>query len=190
MTTASAHEFFQAAASVVGALIGLLFVAISVAPERILGPDAAEVHRVRASASLTAFSNALAVALFGLVPGYDVGYTAVVVAVLGLLFIAGALTRVFPAWRAERIQLTDITFLLALVVVFVIQLHAGLGLDAHPHDGGALQTICVLVIVCCFIGIARAWELVGGPQINLRHQLYDRLKRGRGPRETGRVNEP
>jgi hypothetical protein len=29
-------------------LIGLLFVALSVAPERVLGPDASEVHTVRA----------------------------------------------------------------------------------------------------------------------------------------------
>jgi len=38
MTTASAHEFFAGSASVAGALIGLLFVAISVAPEGVLGP--------------------------------------------------------------------------------------------------------------------------------------------------------
>jgi hypothetical protein len=64
MTTASAHEFFAASAGVAGALIGLLFVAISVAPKRIIGPDASEVHGVRAAAALTAFTNALAVALF------------------------------------------------------------------------------------------------------------------------------
>jgi hypothetical protein len=73
MTTTSAHEFFQASASVAGALIGLLFVAIAVAPERILGPDASDVHGVRAAATLTAFTNALAVVLFGLIPGFDAG---------------------------------------------------------------------------------------------------------------------
>src|ERR1700733_9028318 len=101
MTTASAHQFFSACASVGGALIGLLFVAISVAPERILGPDASDVHGVRAVATLTAFTNALTVVLFGLIPGFHAGDAAMVVAILGLLFIAGALMRVFPGWRAK-----------------------------------------------------------------------------------------
>lgn len=67
MTTASAHQFFAACASVGGALIGLLFVAISVAHERILGAEASDIHGVRAAATLTAFTNALTVVLFGLV---------------------------------------------------------------------------------------------------------------------------
>jgi hypothetical protein len=90
VTTASAHEFFAACASVAGALIGLLFVAISVAPERILGPEASDVHGVRAAATLTAFTNALIVVLFGLIPGFNAGNAAFVIAIIGLLFIGGA----------------------------------------------------------------------------------------------------
>ena len=178
MSTASAHDFFQACASVAGALIGLLFVAISVAPERVLGPDASEVHSVRAAATLTAFSNALTVVLFGLIPGFDAGgaaVAAVVVAILGLLFITAALLRVFPSWRAGKIRLVDLTFLVGLVVVFVVQLIAGLGLSHHAGDRGDLQTICILVIVCFLIGIERAWELVGGPSVNLRNVLLVRM---------------
>jgi hypothetical protein len=176
MTTASAHEFFSASASVAGALIGLLFVAISVAPERVLGPEASEVHSVRAAATLTAFTNALAVALFGLVPGFDSGDAAMVVAIVGLLFITGALLRVFPGWRAKRIQLIDLTFLVGLVIVFVVQLIAGIGLARHADNRGDLQILCVLVIVCFLIGIERAWELVGGPSVSLGHQLVARMR--------------
>src|SRR5271168_4597842 len=117
MTTASAHEFFSACASVAGALIGLLFVAVSVAPERILGPEASDVHGVRAAATLTAFTNALAVVLFGLVPGFNAGYGAAVVAILGLLFITAALLRLLPIWRSHRIRLFDLSFLLGLLAV-------------------------------------------------------------------------
>jgi uncharacterized membrane protein YiaA len=176
MTPASAHEFFLASASVAGALIGLLFVAVSVASERVLGPEASDVHGVRAAATLAAFTNALTVSLFGLVPGLNVGGAATAVAIVGLLFIAGAVTRLVPAWRAERIRLREVTFLVALLVVFVIQLIAGLELDRRATDASDLQTICVLVIVCFLIGIARAWELVGGPNIYFAHQLLARLQ--------------
>jgi hypothetical protein len=189
MTAASAHEFFMGSASVAGALIGLLFVAISVAPEGVLGPNASEVHSVRAAATLTAFTNALAVALFGLVPGFNVGGAATAVAVVGLLFIAGSLIRVVPAWRAKRIKLSDVSFLVGLLVVFVIQLIAGLGLDRHAERTDDLQTICVLVIVCFLIGIARAWELVGGPNVGLSHQLFKMFQARRAAQKPDDSNE-
>jgi hypothetical protein len=179
MTTASAHEFFQASASVAGALIGLLFVAISVAPERVLGSEASDVHRVRAAATLTAFTNALTVVLFGLIPGFDAGEAAMVVAILGLLFITAALLRVFPSWRAKQIRFVDFIFLAGLLIVFIVQLIAGIGLARHAGNSGDLQTICILVIVCFLIGIERAWELVGGPSVTLRHEVLVRMQERR-----------
>ncbi len=172
MTTATAHEFFAASASVAGALIGLLFVALSVAPERVLGPDASEVHGVRAAATLTAFTNALTVALFGLIPGYSVGAAATAVAAVGLVFIARALVGVTPGWQAKRVRLRDLTFLASLIVVFVIQLIAAIELDQNRADMSSLRTICVLVVVCFLIGIERAWELVGGPKYHLAGLLW------------------
>jgi hypothetical protein len=172
VTTASAHEFFAASASVAGALIGLLFVAISVAPERVLGPDASEVHGVRAAATLTAFTNALTVSLFGLIPSYSVGGAATAVAGVGLLFVVRALVGVAPGWRAKRVRLRDFTFLLGLIVVFIIQLIAAIELDRNRADAGSLHTICILVVVCFLLGIERAWELVGGPKFNLFGTLF------------------
>lgn len=75
--------------------------AISVAPERILGPEASDVQGVRAAATLRSFTNALTVVLFGLIPGFNAGYGATVVAIVGLLFIIGALLRLFPTLRSS-----------------------------------------------------------------------------------------
>ncbi len=179
MTTASAHQFFAASASVSGALIGLLFVAISVAPERVLGPEASEVHAVRASATLTAFTNALTVSLFALIPGLSAGGVSTVVAIVGLLFVTRALLATAPAWRGGEIRLRDLSFLVGLVVVFVVQLIAGLTLDMHGGSRSSVQTICILVVVCCLIGIERAWELVGGPHFGIRRMRGAR-RRARG----------
>ncbi len=180
---ASAHEFFAASAGVAGALIGLLFVAISVAPERVLGPDAHEVHAVRAAASLTSFTNALSVSLFGLIPEYSPAVPAVVLAVVGLLFMVGALVRLVPLARTGEVRARELGFLVGLLAVFVIQLLAGIALARHDGNREALHVVCVLVAVCFLIGITRSWELVGGPNVGLLSVLAIGSRRdGEDPR--------
>ena len=171
VTPPSFDTFLAASAGVAGALIGLLFVALSVAQERLTGEDANQAHRVRASAALTAFSNALAVALFGLVPGVGLRVPALVVALLGLFFIAASLLSLGRVRKSQPVPLRDILFLASLFVVFVLQFFFALRLVSNAHDVGAARGIAVLVIVCFLIGIARAWELVGGPSIGLSHEL-------------------
>jgi hypothetical protein len=176
---ASAHGFFAASAGVAGALIGLLFVAISVAPERVLGPEAPEVHAIRAAAALTAFTNALTVSLFALIPTFNAGVAAIVVAILGLIFMLAALLRLVPLARDGEVRARELSFLAGLAVTFVIQLVAGLELNSDPHQSSALHVICVLVVVCFLIGIARTWELVGGPRVRVFSTLL-RRRRARG----------
>jgi hypothetical protein len=177
VTPQSYHEFFVAAAGVAGALTGLLFVAISVAPERVLDEEATVLHRVRASAALTTFANALTVSLFALVPGATLGWAAVSVAAIGLLFVAGSVMSLVDA-RASRSQPTrEAGFLTGLAVTFGLQLWFGLRLATDHGDTGALDGIAILVIVCFLVGIARAWELIGGPTFGLLSQLRRMLRK-------------
>jgi hypothetical protein len=66
MHSTSMQSFYATAAGVAGALIGLLFVAVSVAHDR-PDKDRRSGHRIPAAAALTAFTNTLCVSLFGLI---------------------------------------------------------------------------------------------------------------------------
>jgi hypothetical protein len=169
---AEIHDFFLASGGVAGALIGLLFVAISVSVERLARQDdAAQLHRVRAAAALTAFLNALVVSLFALIPGQKIGLAAAIVGGLGLGFVVAALLSLWRVRHARWATTRDAVFLLGLVVVFVVEVITGVQIIVQPAGSGNVNTIAVLVIVCFLIGIARAWELIGGPSIGLKREV-------------------
>jgi hypothetical protein len=171
---AEIHDFFLASGGVAGALIGLLFVAISVSAERLARQGhEAQLHRVRASAALTAFINALVVSLFALIPGQKIGLTSTIVSILGLGFVTAALLSLRQVEHVQWSTTRDLLFLLGLVAVFVVQFITGVQIIAQPAGSGNVNTIAVLVIICFLIGIARAWELIGGPSIGLTREVAE-----------------
>jgi hypothetical protein len=182
----SIHDFFIASASVAGALIGLLFVAISVSADRLAeAKEGTQIHRIRASAALTAFLNALVVSLFALIPGHKIGPASVAVAVVGFLFVVAALLSLVRLRQARLRTLREAVFLAGLVVTFVVQFIQGIDLSLHPADSGAVNTIAILVALNFLAGIDRAWELIGGPQFGFGHEVVALLRghpRGTRPR--------
>ena len=143
-------------------VIGLLFVAISVAADRLAREEgAAQLHRVRAAAALTAFINVLAVSLSSLVPGHKIGPAALVMAIAGLVFVLAALLSLIRLRQVRLGTSHDALFLIGLILVFVFQLIEGADVVAHPRDAGSVNTIAILVIVCALVGVARSWELIG-----------------------------
>ena len=192
MVPESIHDFFTASASVAGALIGLLVVAITVASERLArAEEEAQIHRIRASGALTAFTNALVVSLLALVPGHKIGPTAVVVAVVGIMFVTASLLSLIRLHQVRWRTLRDELFLIGLVVTFVVQLIQGIDVIVRPGDSGAVNTIAILVAISFLIGIDRAWELIGGPSIGISQEIVA-LVRGheRGADNSGDEEPP
>lgn len=171
MTPESLHDFFIACAGVGGTLIGLLFVAISVEHERLTAADANQLHRVRASAALTSFTNAFVISLFALVPNVGLAWPAFSVSLGGLFFVTASLLSLLRVRRLQPIAPRETLFLVGLFVVFAFQLDSALRLISRASNVSAARDIAILVIVCFLIGVARSWELIGGPSIGLGHEV-------------------
>ncbi|HEX3517129.1 MAG TPA: hypothetical protein VHT26_24320 [Trebonia sp.] len=191
------HDFFLGSAGVAGALTGLLFVAISVSGERLAKAEASSLAlRIRANAALTGFINALVVSLFALIPDGGIGTTSLVVAIVGLLFVAAALLSLIRVRRLRWATGRDALLLVGQAVVFVLQLIFGIQLMGRPSDSGAANGVAILVVVCFVIGISRAWELIGGPSIGITHEVValvrseEQARASRAAAAAGQGTEP
>jgi hypothetical protein len=157
------RELFAAIAPSAGALTGLLFVAISVAPRRGPVTGLPVIGQVRAAAALLAFANALAVSLFGLVPGTNVGYPAAVLGVIGILFTAAGLRSILASPQTLHQQRWgQLGLVILLLLIFGVELACGIAVIVGPHRSEPVQLIGYVLVLSLLVGIARAWELVGG----------------------------
>jgi hypothetical protein len=90
--------------------------------------------------------------------------------------VASLLSLIRPH-RGRPGRIGDALFLAGLAVTFVVQLIQGVQLLRHPGETGAVNTIAVLVLVCFLIGIARAWELIGGPTFGIFQEIAALFRR-------------
>lgn len=167
------HDFFVASAGVAGALIGLLFVAISVRPEQIGEGGDASV-RFRPSAALSALLNPLLLSLLLLIPDTQAGNSVVSVGLIGLVAVVALLVGVFRQLAHEpRVALVrSVVLLLGQGAVYVLEVWLGVRLIHGDHPVAPLQGLCALVVVLFAIGIERAWEFVGAKMPGLIGALF------------------
>lgn len=161
----SYHDFFVASGGVAGALIGLLFVALSVATEPEDKGDR-YAHRFRGASALTSFMNALTISLFLLIPDMDAGWPVLVVGLIGLGFLGRAIRELRAARAVHPPTWQDISALLGLFVVFGLQVYAGAHLLSDKDNTNPIETIAFLVVISYIIGISRAWQMIGGPRMS------------------------
>jgi hypothetical protein len=154
------RDLFVAIATCAATLIGLLFVAMSIAQGRVdTGPR--EIREFRAAAALVAFTNAFAVTLFGLVPDTNVGYPAAIVGGIGVLFTAAGIRTILSHPSLKEQRRSQLALISALLVAFGFELTFGVELLVHPHRTSTIGSVSYVLIASLLIGIGRAWELVG-----------------------------
>ena len=107
-----------------------------------------------AAAALIGLVNSFVVSLLGLIPKVNIGYTAVIAAVITIVTIA----RLQQRLHARRSLLVGAVTLLACAVQFGL----GVLLLVNPHDSDQLINLCFVVFVTLIVSLQRAWSLLRG----------------------------
>ena len=173
MVPESFEPFFLVTAGAGGALIGLLFVAISIGPQRTFGNSVVmgEPRQHLAEATFLTLLNGFVVSSLALVPGIIIGWVALVPGIIGIVtavHLSWLFARFhrhgrarYPAWR-DLLRVVSLSFI--ATVVFAIESLVGLRLILRPADVDSYRWLGAIVIGLYALGMLRAWTLLGDPQ--------------------------
>ena len=187
MVPVSFQPFFVASTGAAAALIGLLFVAVSVRPETVFGDNAQAQHTLMASASFTALLNAFFISLGALIPGANLGIFA---AVLGPIAILNSLTLgadLFLRKSERRDKLEAVPLVAVALIIYGFELDSAFALLRTPGDVSAVTNMVALLLGVYVYGVARAWQLLGGGSRSVLTLIIPLLRHGheRKKLETG-----
>ena len=173
MLPAAFVPFFTAGVGAAGALIGLLFIAISIAPERTVGKAASPDRAALAGNAFTALSNVFFISLVALIPlpifsqGLIALGTFALVATLRL-----AITLLRSRGKSARMTVSQVIRRLSLVVislgVYGTEVWQGTQLVVSgQHDAVAFSTPAFLIIATYGLALVRMWSLLGARRDSL-----------------------
>jgi len=163
-------NFFLGSVQASAALIGLLFVSVSISPTRIFGPSATARRRTAAGSAFAALLDAFFVSLAALIPRSNIAYTALVMAIIGLISV---LSMGRHLWNDRRTggSAQASTVLLGSLLLYGLQIWYAVPLLRDARDTDALFGLVYLLVPTYALGVARAWELLGGENTGLRSLL-------------------
>src|SRR5262252_604478 len=118
--------YLAAMATAAAALIGLLFVAVSVRDDTIFGPKAMPGGEALAITAFTGLVSSFVVSLLGLIPKVNIGEPAVVMAVIGIV----AMVRLQRRLHTGR----NLIVLAITLLAYAAQFGLGVLLLVDPHS--------------------------------------------------------
>jgi hypothetical protein len=166
------HDYFLASAGAGAALVGLLFVAVSIAPERTVMSGAPVERQAVAISAYTALLNAFFLSLVALLPQTNLGWAALVLSLIGLEnhFILGwnLFRRVERKWLS---MVSRASLIFAGLLLYGYELYNAILLLLSPANSAPISALAPLLLGIYALGMTRAWQLLGGRSHGLSQWL-------------------
>jgi hypothetical protein len=157
------NNFLIASTGASAALLGLLFVSVSIAPERVFGESAKAGHRALALSSFTALANAFFISLSGLIPNVPFGLFVIITG--GIAFSQSlSLLPTAREWKSEGRLLRGIILFVAGIAVYGSEIFLGIDLYVKNPPADLVSVLLQVLLAVFAMGLARAWELLGAPR--------------------------
>lgn len=164
-------NYLTVSAAVGATLIGLIFVAVSIAPERTVMEGAPLERQAVAASAFSALSNGFFISFFGLLPGQAFVTITIMMSVFGLGSISLPVASLVKNREGVRSFVRRLTSLLGSIVLYVYEFIEAIALINQPRDISAAYTIAILLGVAYAVGLLRAWQLLGARRFRLSSLL-------------------
>ncbi|HEY6286998.1 MAG TPA: hypothetical protein VIX20_15150 [Ktedonobacteraceae bacterium] len=160
------NNFFLASAGIGATLAGLIFVAVSIAPEHNVQANAPIVRQAMASSSYTALLNAFFISFGALLPGF-IGPMTLIMSTVGLIYsslLAWNLLKERERWlNAVR----RVFLILVSIIVYGYEFYYAILIILNPNSVGTIYTLAGLLLGVYGIGLTRAWQLLGARRFGI-----------------------
>jgi hypothetical protein len=171
--------FFTTMAAASATLFGLIFVAISIAPENLTTSNASIERQVRAIAAYIALLNPLMVSLFALVPRQWIGIAVSVLSWIGILNTLAMSVSLFKSTVRPNDMLRSIALMVISLILYGFEAFIAIKISGPVFESYWLSILADVLIFITLFGIVRAWELIGIRHFRIRDWLADLLFRKR-----------
>lgn len=163
--------FFAASLAADGALIGLLFVAIAIEPERTFGMANPE-RELAANGAFSALVNAFVISMLALIPHFEIGWGVIVVA--GLALLNTIVQTADKLHRGQHMFNRSLLYTIGGILLFSLEIYYSIQIIQHPQSplDGLYGLIFVLVAVYG-VALTRAWTLLGAESRSFTRMLAD-----------------
>lgn len=169
--------FFAASVTADGALIGLLFVAISIEPEHTFGPEAKLERELAANGAFAGLINAFLISMIALIPNLNIGWAVVVIAAISLLNTL--VHAVDKLRRGQQAFMSSLLFTIGGLLIYGLEIIYGVQLIQQPHNTDGLYSLIFVLVADYGVVLARSWTLLGGERRTLSRLLLDAVRERR-----------